>query len=181
MARNWIKSLTNKVSEYFENSIDFQNSLGYLMIVMKNSYAISVGVDQVYNGIKDSKRFKICILQLIFMLIFAFQLLIFFISSDSFSLIDGPFLPDHFRPMFFTQIIGFLQISMMRIDITFSEMGYNLSPLKVFYYLINDLTSQHKLTDKNDKRLAIFSKIPVNFLIYCGGPSIIIFLSIYYI
>lgn len=102
MARNLIKSSINKVNEYFQNSIDFQNSLGYLMIVMRNSYAISIGIDQVYNGIKDSKRFKICILQLVYMLIFVLELLIFFISSDLFSLIDGPFLLDQFRLMFFT-------------------------------------------------------------------------------
>ena len=137
---------------------------------MKNSYAISVGVDQVYNGIKDSKRFKVCILQLIFMLIFAFELLAFFISSELFSLIDGPFLPDHFRPMFFTQIIGFLQILMMRIDITFGEMGYNLSPFKVFYYLINNLKSEHKLTDLNYKRFAILSWITVAVVLDCCAP-----------
>ena len=70
---------------------------------------------------------------------------------------------------------------MMKIDVTFGEIRYNLSPLKVFYYLINDLTRKHKLTDKNYKRLAILSKIAIIFLVYCGGPSVIMFLSVYYI
>ena len=36
---------------------------------------------------------------------------------------------------------------------------YNLDPLKIFYYLLKDIKSKHKLNDKNCNRLAIFIRI----------------------
>ena len=40
-----------------------------------------------------------------------------------------------------------------------AEIKWNLSPLKVFYFLIANIKSKHKLTDLNYNLLAILSRI----------------------
>ena len=53
--------------------------------------------------------------------------------------------------------IGHIWIFAIKIEMILAEINSNLSPLKVFYYLINDIKSKHKLTDLNYNRLAILS------------------------
>ena len=47
----------------------------------------------------------------------------------------------------------------IKIDMILAEIKWNLSPLKVFYFLITNIKSKHKLTDLNYNRLSILSRI----------------------
>ena len=52
------------------------------------------------------------------------------------------------------------------------EINYNLSPLKIFYYLMNDLKSKHKLSNENYKKLPILSRLTQIVILDYGAPAI---------
>ena len=44
-------------------------------------------------------------------------------------------------------LINALAVAIGKTDILLDGINYNLSPLKILYYLMNDMKSKHKLTD----------------------------------
>ena len=67
-------------------------------------------------------------------------------------------------------------ILVFKIDMILAEIKLNLSPLKVFYFLINDLKSEHKLNDFYYNRLAILSRI-VQIGVFNTGAQMIAIIS----
>ena len=53
-----IAKIKQKVNEYFL----MKNSIGTLSNAIRKFYVASVGFDEIYYGIKNPKRFKLCIL-----------------------------------------------------------------------------------------------------------------------
>lgn len=58
----------------------------------------------------------------------------------------------------------------IKIDMITAEIKSNLSEFKVFYNLINNLKSRHKLTDQNYNRLAVISRIIQILVLDSGLP-----------
>lgn len=140
----------NKINEFkqkFHNYFLMKNSLQALSNAMKNYYIISVGFNEIYNGIKKPKKFKMCILVCLINWITTFYHLIW-ISSDYFwSKTDGPFLPNKSRICYLGAVVLFFYIGIFKTDLALSEINSNLSPFKVFYPLMKDVEAIHKLTD----------------------------------
>lgn len=62
--KNRIKNrIKQKLNDYFS----LENSLGHLNKLFKDFFIISIGFDEIKNGMKNSKRFKLCILVCILM------------------------------------------------------------------------------------------------------------------
>lgn len=80
-------------------------------------------------------------------------------SNYLFTFIKADFLPEYFRLIIIRFGIGMFWIFIVKIDILLAEIKLNLSPFKVFYYLMNDSYFKHKLNDSNFNRLAILARI----------------------
>ena len=91
--------------------------------------------------------------------------------------IDGQFLPDNIKTTIFIIILAFLLAAVEKIDYLCAEIYGYLDAFKVFYNLTKDSKSSHKLTEKNYKFLAIFSRIIIATLLDYGAPIIIILLN----
>ena len=152
--RRFVKNQIDKFKGYFS----MKKSLDHLMEVAKDFHFISIGINEINNGINNSKRFRITILNAIFFGIITFVVSLISISSYHFSLLKENFLPDHFRIILLIYSFGFIWVLVIKIDMILAEIKFNLCPLKVFYLLINDLKSEHKLNTLNYNRLAIFSR-----------------------
>lgn len=171
---NKINKFKQKLNEYFL----FNKSMINLMNFSKKFYIFSIGFDDVYHRIKNPKRFKIIIIICILMWLTTFYHLMLLISDDLYSLLDGPFLPDHFRTWIsFILIILFL-VAFIRTDIMLDEIKFGLQPLEVFYFLMMNLKQKHKLTNSNYKKLAILSRI-IQMLILNYVAPILSFLLIF--
>ena len=163
-----IRKLKNKVNEFFFMS----NSLNRLMKSLKRYYVTSVTFEDIYYEIKNPKRFKICVLNCIMFWMVTLLMSLFLISDKLYSLIDGPFLPRHFTTFLLLIIILIFIHTVCKTDLLLGEINYNLSPLKIFYYLMNDLKSKHKLSNENYKKLAILSRLTQNGVLDYGAPAI---------
>ena len=99
-------------------------------------------------------------------------------SSDYlWSKTDEPFLPDKSRVCYLGMVILFFYIGVFKTDLALGEINSNLSPFKVYYPLMKDVKTIHKLTDRNYKKLAIVSRIIIIFALNYAA-SIIISLAI---
>ena len=81
------KSLINRRENYFQLS----NSLGHLMKISKRFYVTSIGFDEIFNGTKNSKRFRICVLTCIYCWLVIIGQIVFISSDQIYSKFDGPF------------------------------------------------------------------------------------------
>ena len=165
-----IENNISNIKPKFKKYITMQSSLDHLMKVAKDFYYISIGSNEISDGIKNSKRLKVSILQLIYMLIGSMILHLFAISNYFYSLLHTDFLPGHFRILVIGSALASIMILAIKIDMILAEIKSNLSPLKVFYFLINNLKTKHKLTDLNYNRLAILSRIVLTVLLEYGVP-----------
>ena len=179
--KNKIARIKHKVNEYFL----MEKSIGILSNTMRRFYIFSVGFDEIYYGIKNSKRFRWCILFCIINWMNAIWHFLFLISDEMWSLIDGPFLPDHLRACVFLLGLVIFFNSVLKTDFLLGEINGNLDTLKMFYILSINLKSIHQLTEKNYKRLAILSRIIITILLNYGAtffiillPALILMLSI---
>ena len=155
---------------YFENKITnakqqikiyftMKNSLDHLMKIAQDFYVISIGLNEINDGLKNPKRFKITILHLIFFGIFTFILYLFAALNYLYSLLNADFLPVYFRLLVIGFAIGYLWTLAIKIDLVLAEIKLNLNPFKIFYFLMNNIKAKHKLTDIDYNRLAILSRI----------------------
>ena len=162
--------LKQRVGDYFL----MEKSLQTLSNTLRYYYVLPKGFDEIYNGIKMTKRFKLYILICIFNWIATFYHLIWISSDYIWSKTDGPFLPEKIKVCFagITILLNF--ISVFKTDLILGEIKYNLSPLKVIYLLTNNNKESHKLTDRNYKRLAIWIRIIITFMLNYVKPTFII-------
>ena len=147
-----------------------ESSFGHLMKVTKDFYLVSIGINEISDGIKNSKRFKIAILHLTFCAILNLILTLFSISNYFYSFLKADFLPGQFKIFVVGYTIIAFWILVIKIDMILAEIKWNLNSLKVFYFLINNIKSKHKLTDLNYNRLTILSRISQIILVNYGTP-----------
>lgn len=103
--------------------------------------------------------------------------LIMFTSEPFWSLISGPHLPDYARACYFLLFVVFSLVCVIKTDAILAQVHYdNISPMKVFYYLMNDIKHKHKLTEKNYKILAILTRFILICLVDYGLPILSILL-----
>ena len=81
-------------------------------------------------------------------------------------------MPVYFRLFVVGYTIMNLWFLTIKVDMILAEIQFNLSPLKVFYFLMNNLKSKHKLTDSNFNQLAILSQIVKLGILDYGTPFI---------
>ena len=162
------RKLKNKVDEFFL----MKNSLNHLMKYFKVFYSISIDFEEIFLESKNPKRFKICILNCIMFWMVTFLMLLFLISDKLYSLIDGPFLPEHFKTFLLLIIVLIFMHTVPKTDLLIGEINYNLSSLKILYYLMNNLKSKHKLNYENYKKLAILSRLTQIGILDYGAPII---------
>ena len=164
-----IRSFRNVVDK-FKRCASMEQSLGHLMEVARDFYVFSIGINEIEEGIKNRKRFKMLILNLIYTLIFTLAVILFSVSNYLYCLLKVDFLPGNFRIILIAASCAFTWILAIKFDMIFAEIQLNLSPLKVFYFLINNIKSKHKLTDLNYNRLAILSLISQLVIADFGCP-----------
>ena len=99
-------------------------------------------------------------------------MLLFLVSDKLYSLIDGPFLPEHFKTFLLLIIVLIFMHTVPKTDLLIGEINYNLSSLKILYYLMNDLKSKHKLNYENYKKSAILSRLTQIVILDYGAPAI---------
>ena len=141
------------------------------------SISISLNFNEINDGIIDSKRLKISILHLISTTMIGCFLLSVALSNYLYSFLKVDFIPDHLRLLFFTFSLAFNYVSAIKIDMILAEIKLNSNPLKRLYFLMNDLKSEHKLSDLNYNQLAIWSRLSQLLIIDCGLPITILIMQ----
>lgn len=154
----------------FKQHFSMESSVGHLMEVSRNLYFISIGIDEIINGLKNRMRFQFSLLHIAYFGIFTFFLDLFSFSNYFYGFLKLEFLPDYFRINMSVYAIGFTWILGAKIDMMLAEIKSNLEPYKVFYFLINNVKSEHKLSDLNYNRLAILSRIILIGVLDYGTP-----------
>lgn len=163
--------MINQITKQFIEYWSMERSISHLMEVAKSCYFISIGIDEINDGIKNPRRMRITILQLIYFAICTFIVNLFSTTNYFYSFIKLDILPSHFQLIMFG-VFGFASIwcFAFKIDILISEIKSNLSPFRIFYFLINNIKSKHRLTDFNYNRLAIWSRIVIIVNLDYGLP-----------
>ena len=156
MVKEIIIRFVQNQNDKLKGYLSMERSLGHLMEIAKDFYYISTGINEINEGVKNAKRFKITILHLIYFSIFTFIISLFIASNYLYSLLYVHFLPVQFRFFLLYVSLASSWILVIKIDMILAEIKLNLSPLKVFYFLINNIKSKHKLIDLNFNRLAFF-------------------------
>ena len=167
-----IKKIKLKLFEHFS----LKTSIKTLSNVIRNFYIISKGFDEINYGIENPKRFKVCLFLCITLWLTIVWHLILLIPPV-WSLIDSPFMPDHFKLCVFVVILAFLLAAAEKIDCLGAEIYGYFNTFKVFYNLTQNSRSIHHLTDKNYKYLTIFSRIVITTLLNYGGPILSILIN----
>ena len=150
-----ITYLKSKFDDYFL----IEKSLNQLMKIAMKYFFISISFDDIYYGNKNRKQFKKCVLIYILMWLVTFLFISFVLSDDMYTLIGSPFLPRHFRTLMFLSSIAAVMLLIVKTDLILGEIKSNLDQFKIFYYLINNIKSKHKLSRKNYKKISILSRI----------------------
>ena len=148
-----------KSKQRFKEYFSMESSVGHLMEVSRNFNFISIGINEIHNGLNpNSNRFQLSYLHIIYFGIFTIFLNLFSFTNY-YHYLKLNFLPDNFKINMIVYAIGFTWILGAKIDMILAEIKSNLKPFKVFYYLIHNIKFKHKLTDLNYNRLAIWSRI----------------------
>ena len=163
MLKSFFEKVKVKLNQHFKVKNLVYNLVGLLKI------NLIISIDDIYNGTKNPKRFRLCVLNYILhwlVCLYHFPLLI---NDYMYSLINSPF----FTPELIILVIFFLiHVLVFKSDILFGEINCNLSPFKICYFLAKDIKLKHKLSEKNYNRLAILLRICMIGLIYYGIPII---------
>ena len=165
---NLIK-LKNKIQHLLNGYFSFENSLIHLQNLSKCLFIISIGFDEINYGIKNSFRFKICVLVCILTWINLLHFIPFLASNQLFiSCLYNKFLPPNISTFFLLVALLTWLIAFIRTEFLLAEMKFDLKPLKIFYFLKNNFRAKHKLNHQNYKRLAKVSRIFMLFLVDFG-------------
>ena len=141
----------------------------------------SIGFDDIYYGDKNPKQLKISILVLTYLWLTVLYGLSFILNDYMFSLMDIPLFNGHLRQLVMLGVSIVFLDAMFKTDYLIGEMNCNLNQFKVLYYLMMDWKRNHRLNDKNYKRLAILSRIIQFWLIDFGIIFILIVIYITFI
>ena len=79
--RRFIKNQIDK----FEGYLSMKKSLDHLMEVAKDFHFISIGINEINDGIKNPGQFKLVILNLIYFVIFVFMVILISLSNYLYS------------------------------------------------------------------------------------------------
>ena len=167
---NKITKFKQKINDYFL----LKNSLEAFSNALKKYYVFSVGFDEIYYKARNPKRFKLCILACIMNWIASFYHLIWISSDYLWSKTDGPFLPEKARIGCLGVMILLLHISVFKTDLILGRINCKICPFKIFYPLMKDAKSIHKLTDRNYKKLSVLSLLIIICTLNYAGPLVII-------
>ena len=147
--------LKSKVNEY----LLMKESMNYLMKLLKKFYVISIDFNDIYYGNKNPEQLKICVLICILLWLMTFSGISFVLSDELYSFIDCPCFPGHFRTILLLTGFSSIAILVAKTDIILAEIKSNLNEFKIFYYLMNDIKSEHKLSKANNEKLAVLCRI----------------------
>ena len=166
-----------KITKRINDCFSMKNSMNNLNKFVKKSYLCSIGFDEIYFGMKNSKRFIITILSCITIWMVTLYYLLLIVSDDLWSTIDGPFLPEHFRTFMLIFSVLFLFASVVKTQFLITEINCPSakSPFKIFYFLMVDLKTKHKLNEINYKKLSFISRIIQIIMIDYEAPICLIF------
>ena len=175
------KTFIRKIFENFKNRDVFD----HLINVTKRFHVISIGLDEIVNGVINQTEnrnkikhsifnLKYSIFILIFMLVSTLVLFAFLISDQLFSLYKFPTPISNFRIIVLVVVISSILIFVIKIDFILGQINYELSSLKMFYFLKMNLKLKHKLNAKNYKKLVILSQIIVLSLLDYGVSTAVI-------
>ena len=179
MIKNWIKNwIKNKYSIIKSKVIGYfllKNSLNHLSNFIRKFYIWTIGFDDIYYENKNSKRLKISIFNCIIFWLVGFYVLSIGMYDYLISLMAiTSFSSGQLKQLMILCASIVFTNAMFKTDWLFGELKYNLSPFKIFYYLINDWKQKHQLNDKNYKKLAILSRIIQTITIDFGLLSFIV-------
>ena len=150
-----IINLKLKIHDYFL----IEKSMNQMMKIAVKYFLISISLNDIYYGNKNPKQFKKCVSIYILMWLMSFNCILFVLSDDMYSLIDSPSVPRYFRTFLLLLSISSVMILTAKTDLLLGEIKSNLDQFKIFYYLINNIKSKHKLSKQNYKKISILSRI----------------------
>ena len=168
-----LKNIIRKLIDHHEDCFQLANSLSQLMNKSKWFFVTSIGFDQIFFETKNSTRFQICVFSCVYCWLVVIGQLIFVSFNKIYFRFDGPFIPDHFRTFYILVVLTLVLGSWLKTELLFGEKNYNLKPLRVFYYLINNY--KHNLNAENYRKLSYLTKISQTFVVNFGTPIVIIF------
>ena len=174
--------IKNKFADFKFNIKEYfllKNSLDHLANFIKKFYVLSVGFDDIYYGIENPKRLKICIFNCAIIWLAKFYFLSYLLSDFMFSLLDISSFTSQLKLLVVLAFSITFLIAVIKTDFILAQINNNLSPLKVIYFLMKDLKQKHKLDDKNYKKLAIISRIIELVLMDCGTSLILIVVMLF--
>ena len=171
-----LKNKINKIKQYLKQKLTeyffTMNSMESISKAMKKCFIISVGFNEIYNRIKNPKRFKLCLLIWIFTWI---QTIVHFLvlKHEIWLFIDYPLAheTEFGKTIAFLYSLNWIGFSSIQTDFVLGELNGHLDAFKLFHTLTLN-QSMHKLNDKNYKRLSLLSRLFVIISLYCFGPLI---------
>lgn len=149
--KNIIKNIIRKLIDHHDDYFQLANSLSQLMNKSKWFFITSIGFDQIFFGTKNSTRFRICAFTCVYCWLVVIGQFIFVSFNKIYKRFDGPFVPDHLRTFYILIMLLLVSSSWIKSELLLGEKNYNLKPLRMFYYLINNY--KHNLDVKNYRKL----------------------------
>ena len=180
-AIQFVESFNLFIHRNFDEFINLSKTIDQENYWFKLSQMVSVDFTQLYFGKFNLKRYRICCFHLIMMICYLIWSILLFSNDWVFNLIDNEYLPKNFRKLIFCLILFAVIIISLRFDLLLAEWNRNILVFKMFYYLKEDIKSEHGLTDENYKKFSILSKLLVVICFKIGIPFVIVFLSLYYL
>ena len=167
--KNWVENEISILKCWIKKYFSLKKSLEHLENFVKKYYVLPIGLDDLYYGNKNTKRFVIFIVNWVFGWFAVGYFLSFVLSDKMFSLVNvSSISSEHLKLIIILGAIILLLGAVIRTDLLLSEINYNLNPLKVIYYLKEDSKELHKLNEKNYKKLAILSRSIQILFMDCG-------------
>ena len=169
-----MKKFKEKIKDYFS----IKSSIGHLMDASTGFLLIPMDLDGIINGIRNKLKFRMSIVHLICVLLsITSNTFLFATSNYLYSLLKLNLMPEYMKPFLLFAAFSSLWFVPIKMDFILGQIKSRLSPFKIFYYLINNLQSKHKLTNANLNRLAILSRI-IQIILLDVGMAIIIILNL---
>ena len=169
-----MKKLKEKIKDYFS----IKSSIGHLMDASTGFLLIPMDLDGIINGIINKIKFRMSIVHLIYVLFsITLNTISFATSNYLYSLLKFKSMPEQMKPFLVFVAFSSLWFVPIKMDLILGQIKSKLSSFKVFYYLINNLQSKHKLTLANLNRLSILSRI-IQIILLDVGMTIIIILNV---
>ena len=163
-----------KVKNHFKQKLAeyllLKNSIKTLSKTSKIFFVLPYGFDEIYYGIKNQKRIKMCIIVCIMLWLVVIWHFLILISPYLWQLFDNPLLLEYGKANFLQLALSNFYCAFVCTNFLLGEMNDHLNALKLFHIITVNLKSIHQLTDKNYNRLAIISRILVLILIFFGLP-----------